>query len=254
MRNFIRKKKANEKLVRCRTAEQFAMYPFSGLLQYNPLLKLNQIEPARSKPISKPISKNQYPTYTYIVFLKLCLYERYPSHRCADADHRRCRPNARSPLSPSNLATVAARQSGAGIVRQSCGCSAGLSRQSGGRHKTVWRDRRRRIIVWHGHRKTVRQLSSETVKTVQQAPRDNPARPPPRAAKDCLAAPCLARRLQPSQQKPARHGRGCALWPSLPLTGHREEESPPITYVHARIHMYATYMYNLVGLYGYLHA
>jgi hypothetical protein len=40
--------------------------------------------------------------------------------------------------------------------------------------------------------------------------------------------------------------------PSFPLTGHREEESPPITYVHARIRMYATYTYNLVGLYGYL--
>jgi hypothetical protein len=42
--------------------------------------------------------------------------------------------------------------------------------------------------------------------------------------------------------------------PSFPLTGHREEESPSITYVHACIRMYATYMYNLVGLYGYLQA
>jgi hypothetical protein len=42
--------------------------------------------------------------------------------------------------------------------------------------------------------------------------------------------------------------------PSFPLTGHREEESPLITYVHACIRMYTTYMYNLVGLYGYLQA
>jgi hypothetical protein len=42
--------------------------------------------------------------------------------------------------------------------------------------------------------------------------------------------------------------------PSFPLTGHREEESLSITYVHARIRMYATYIYNLVGLYGYLQA
>jgi hypothetical protein len=150
-----------------------------------------------SKPISKPISKNQYSKYSISYSSTSVPYKRYPSHIRADADHRRRRPSARSPLPPSNLATTAARQSGAGIARQSCGCLAGLSRQSGatvaaarqssrlssetvrqsdGLRETVRRDRRR------GHRRTV--------------------------------WPRRARRRQPSQHKPARHARSCAPWPT----------------------------------------
>jgi hypothetical protein len=99
----------------------------------------------------------------------------------------------------------------------------------------------RRKTVRHGHRKTVLRVSSGTIKTVWRAPQDSPARPPPpqdnlvscparlarqsgglhetvrcdrRRGQQRTIRPCRAHRRQPSQQKPARHGRGCAPWPA----------------------------------------
>jgi hypothetical protein len=84
-----------------------------------------------------------------------------------------------------------ARQSGTVIARQSVRCLARLPRQSGGLRETVRRDRRcgQRRTVW-----------------------------PHQVLRAC--------RRQPSQHKPARHGRGCACGRPTPpaiLHAHRSQ-------------------------------
>jgi hypothetical protein len=60
-----------------RGKEGFVLFVEEVCSGTTPSPKLNQTELVRligpSKPISKPISKYQYSTYKYIVFLNLCL-------------------------------------------------------------------------------------------------------------------------------------------------------------------------------------
>jgi hypothetical protein len=104
-----------------------------------PSPKLNQTESAHSSPYPNPYPNISIPRIGISYSSTSVPYERYPSHIRTFADHRRRRPSARSLLPLSNLAAAAARQSGEGIARQSCGCPVRLSRQSGGRHKIVRR-------------------------------------------------------------------------------------------------------------------
>jgi hypothetical protein len=122
----------------------------------------NSIKPngSRLSPYPNPYQKINIPRTGISYSSTIVSYERYPSHIRAHADHHRRRPSTQSPLPPCNLATAAARQSDMGIAK-SCGCPAGLSRQSGGCHKTVRRNRRRHKTVWHGNHKTIHRLSSE---------------------------------------------------------------------------------------------
>jgi hypothetical protein len=151
----------------------------------------------------------------YIIFFNLCpIWAVSISHTChADTDHRRRQPSAWSPLPLFNLATTAARQSGAGIARQSCGYPTGLSRQSDRRHKTVRRDRAAaarqsstgiaRLSI--GCPARLSRQSGGLCEIVQRDRRRRQRR---------TVRPCRARRRQPSQHKPARHGQGYAPWPT----------------------------------------
>jgi hypothetical protein len=94
----------------------------------------NSIKPNRpcSNPYPNPYLKTSIPRTRILYSSTSIPYERYPSHICADTDHRRRRPSARSPLLPSNLATAACK------------------------------------TVRSGHRKTVLRVSSGTIKTVRR--------------------------------------------------------------------------------------
>jgi hypothetical protein len=160
-------------------------------------------------------------------------FEQCSFHIHTDADHRRRRPSVRSPLPPDKRAITAA-------AVQPCHHRRKTVRR--GHHKTVlWVSGGTIKTVRCGHRKTVLWVCSGTIKTVRRAPQDSLARPPPpqdnlfgcparlsrlsgglcetvwhdrRRMQRRTIQSCRARRRQPSQHKPARHGRGCASWPA----------------------------------------
>jgi hypothetical protein len=224
-----------------------------------PSLKLNQTELARPSPYPN----TSIPRIGISYSSTSVPYERYPSHIRTFADHRRRRPSARSPLSLSNLAATAARQSGEGIVRQSCGCPVRLSRQSGGRHKTVRRptqdspaaNTRKAGAIAGAARQSGTGIARQSVRCLARLPRQSgglreTVRRDRRRGQRRTVWPRRALRAcrrQPSQHKPARHGRGCACGRPTPpaiLPAHQ----PPrgrvtVDNIRSCLYPYVCYIY-----------